>query len=44
MNKQEKKKTHRHGQQYGGYQREEGKRVVKGKRGQLYGDGRFDFE
>ena len=44
MNKQEKqKKPHRHGQQYGGYQREGG-RKVKGKGGQVHIDGRrFDL-
>ena len=44
MNKQEKqKKPHRHGQQYGGYQREGGRRV-KGKGGQVHIDGRrFDL-
>ena len=31
-------KTHRHGQHYGGYQRDRGGRVVKGKMGQVYVD------
>ena len=35
---------HRHRQQHGGYQREGGGGVVKVKGGQLYDDGRFDFE
>ena len=36
--------THRHRQEYGGDQREGGWGTVKGKGGQIYGDGRrFDF-
>ena len=33
-----KTETHRHRQQYGGYQREGG--IVKGKEGQIYGEKR----
>ena len=37
-------KAHRHRQQYGGYQRERELGVLKGRGGQVYGDGRrFDF-
>ena len=32
---------HRHRQQYGGYQREGGEDIVKGKGGQTYGDRRW---
>ena len=43
MNKPDKQtQPHRHRQQYGGCQRE-GVGVVKGKGGQMCGDGRFDF-
>ena len=35
---------HRHRQQHGGYLTEGGGGVVKVKGGQIYGDGRFDFE
>ena len=39
-----KTNTHRYRQQYGGYQKEQGMGVVKGKGGQIHGDGRrFDF-
>ena len=38
MNQQEKQtKTHRHRQQYGGYQKEVGWGLVKGKESQIYG-------
>ena len=45
MNKQEKQtKSHRHRKQYGGYQREGGRGIVKGEGGQVHGEGRrFDF-
>ena len=36
-----KTETHRHRQQYGGYQREVG--AVKDKGGHIFGDRRFDF-
>ena len=42
MNRKGKQKTHRHRHQYGGHQKEGVLGVVKGKRGQIYGD-RFDF-
>ena len=35
-----KTETHRHRQEYGGYQRKEVGEVVKCKGGQIYGDGR----
>ena len=39
-----KKQNHRHRQQYGGYHREWGWEIEKGKGSQLYGDRRrFDF-
>ena len=39
-----KTETHRHRQQYSGYQREGRLGVIKGKGGQIYGDRRlFDF-
>ena len=39
-----KTETHRHRQQYGGYQRGEGWESVKDKGGQIYGDEKlFDF-
>ena len=44
-NKNKQVKSHRHRQQYGGYEREEGWGAdSEGKGGQIYGDGRrFDF-